>query len=147
MRPLRALKDRVEHEDSKHIHIDFRKDDKGKVRARLAFPHDYVKVKNKKDLKSVLEQFGHHVAWWTLLPNSTFARRNFVERVRPAIRYYCEKYQVEIPGWLANDKQFEELPPSKKKELFGKEDISIVKWRKVNPPPLFPDQQHQDAKQ
>lgn len=133
------MKERIQHEDSQYRHVDFRYDSRGKVHGHMAFPHDFIKAKSKEDVEHILEHFGHHAVWWTQIPSTTFARRNFVEKVRPAMRFYCQKYSVPIPKWLEDDKQFEDMPPSKKKELFGTDELCIVKWRKNNPPPMLPE--------
>jgi hypothetical protein len=137
----KKIKAHGDHEDSKYLHIDFSTDEEGKIHhASPVHPHTYVKVKDKHDLDDLLEYFGHHVMWKDLVPPTPWARRNFIERIRPALRFYCEKYQVTVPGWLSpeTDKKFTELPPSKQQELFGKDQIKIVEFKKLNVPPLFP---------
>jgi hypothetical protein len=149
MSQARQIKQTLDHEDSKYLHVDFSTDEEGKIhKAKPSFPHTYVKVKNKHDLDSLLEYFGHHVMWQELVPPKPWARRNFVERIRPSLRFYCEKYQVPIPGWLApeTDKKFTELPASKQQELFGKDQIKVVEFKKMEPPPIIPDRANPQQK-
>ncbi len=139
---MHSIKHNVSHEDANFFQMRFHMDESGKVHGNVSFPHTYVKVKSKEDLEELLEYFSHHLNWTKLVPNKTFARRTYVEKTRPALRYYCEKYGVEVPEWLANDKMFVDMAPSKKQELFGTQEINITEFRKLNNPP-FKTELHQ----
>lgn len=66
-------------------------------------------------------------------PDSQRARRLHVERVRPALRWFCRAFQVRVPSWLASDNCFLELPRAEHDAMFGPAPLSIrefVPWRK-----------------
>lgn len=137
MSATKRIRQHVDHEDSKHFHMDWKLDQKGKVHGGVVFPHTYVKVKTRGDLEDLLDYYGHSSVWQELIPSTRWARLCFVERVRPSLRFYCEKYQVPIPAWLKDDKQFTEMAPSTQKELFGVSPIVPINFKKLNVQPLI----------
>lgn len=66
-------------------------------------------------------------------------RRWYVERVRPALRFYCKRYGIDVPDWLENDDQWESMPDEEKLATFGRTDLKIRDFMPLN----FPDIQVQ----
>jgi hypothetical protein len=50
--------------------------------------------------------------------------------VRPALRYWCAKYGVDVPSWLQTDDYFtKQLGPEEKMEMFGTTKLIIKEFR------------------
>lgn len=61
-------------------------------------------------------------------------RRYYVEQIRPALRYFCRKFNVEIPAWLEGNYIFEQYDPEEFKEMYGSNVPLGVRE--------FPDREH-----
>lgn len=73
---------------------------------------------SKVSLESLLQHYANpHIR--LIVPDSVFARRFYVERVRPALRWFCKKYGVSTPSWLNGNAHYDELPPEQFAEYFG----------------------------
>jgi hypothetical protein len=75
-------------------------------------------IKSKEKLQSALEWFSHPFVK-NRVPDSTFARRRYAELTRPALRWFCKKYGVEVPKWLVGNAHFDEMKPDEFKDYFG----------------------------
>lgn len=95
---------------------------------RISKPYTVLPVDDKEELLAQLQHYSRpfirHV-----VPNSTFARLNYVECLRPALRYYCAKYGVEVPKWLKSEDYYRGLPDDEKLSLFGTTEIASGEFR------------------
>lgn len=100
-------------------------------------PSSVMVVHDADDLQRKLEQFEdpHSDA----IPKSKEGRRWYVERVRPALRFYCKRYGVDVPDWLSSDEQWEVMSEEEKLAKFGRTDLKVRDFMKLN----FPDIQVQ----
>lgn len=119
-----------------HAHMELVDDPKAKSgkRLRLTRPQDVLEVGSKEELDAQLKHYNQSFVSH-VVPNSKFARRNYVERLRPALRYYCAKYATKVPEWLANDKQFLDMKDSTKQRLFGTKDLKVREFKALRKRP------------
>jgi hypothetical protein len=76
------------------------------------------KVRNKEDLLATMQ--GHANPFIKMhTVDSPEARRHHVEKVRPAMRWFCKKFGVNIPSWLEGNAHYDELPKEESESLFG----------------------------
>jgi len=97
---------------------------------RVTTPSNVVDIQDADELKHQLEHYSHPFLKH-LVPKTTFARRFHVERVRPALRYYCNKFQVKVPPWLASDAYYLELPDDEKLDMFGTTELHVREFTKT----------------
>ena len=99
----------------------------------VTLPSDVLRVRNRDDLHGQLNWYGIPL-WKNRVPDTEFAHRWFVERIRPALRYYCKKYSVPVPDWLKSDDLFIEMPEEEKIKLFGPGKLRIREFQKIANP-------------
>lgn len=118
------------HEKEDHFIFDLVENPKAKTgkSPRVTSPNSVIRIHDVNELKAQLKHYGRPFIKLQL-PDTTFARKFYVEKVRPALRYYCMKFSVSIPDWLKDDHYFENLPDSEKKSLFGTTDLSIKEFQ------------------
>lgn len=81
-------------------------------------------VKTKEDLEKTLEWYSHPFLKLRV-PGGPANRKRYMEKVRPALRWFCKKFGVNIPSWLDGNGVHGELPPEEQKELFGEEPLDV----------------------
>lgn len=90
---------------------------------RAMSPSDVLYVPDKEELDLLLEHYGTGDLE-RMVSDSPFARRWYVEKIRPALRYYCARFQVPVPDWLESDDEYTAMEPAAMKELFGATALS-----------------------
>jgi hypothetical protein len=101
----------------------------GRERLKLITPSMVVHIADKDELKHQLRHY-HRPFIRDVVPDTTTARKNYVEHVRPALRYWCAKFGIEVPHWLKGEDDFVKLSDTKKMELFGTTELHILEFRK-----------------
>jgi len=94
----------------------------GKKRARVTTPKDTLRVHDADELRAQLDHYSkangvtflRHV-----VVDSQQARLQYVKYLRPALRYYCKKFGVQVPDWLKADTAFSTLSAHEQHTLFG----------------------------
>ena len=76
------------------------------------------KITSKEKLLGVLDWYSYPFIRHRV-PDSPDARRRYVELVRPALRWFCKKYGVEVPKWLEGNAHYDQLDPEEHEEMFG----------------------------
>ena len=71
-------------------------------------PASVLVVLDEDDLESKLAAFSDPIANG-VVRNSPRGRRWYVEKILPALRYYCDKYEVDVPDWLASDNHWKSM--------------------------------------
>ena len=90
-----------------------------------------VRIHDKEELEHQLDHYANPDLM-SLVPDSEFARKNFVEKVRPALRYYCKKFGVTVPKWLTNDKFYtDHMSAQERQQYFGTVKLSIREFKKL----------------
>jgi len=108
---------------------------------RMVYPERVLNVQSKNQLEGLLDHYNTPI-WQSRVARTPGARRNYVEKIRPALRYFCKLYNVKIPDWLADDKQFAEMGAGAVKELFGVDKLRIFEFRSKH---LEPPTEKSDA--
>lgn len=101
---------------------------------KVSTPSDAVRIHDKKELTAQLEHYSHPLLRHTVQPNTPFARKHYVEKIRPALRFYCKKFGVQVPEWLANDDIYRNMDEDKKKDLFGTSELNFRDFLPANTP-------------
>lgn len=129
----RQLKEHATHEDAKYYHLSATRDPatSDTTDMHVIFPHSILSIENKDDLQVYLDRYSHQTTWKELTPDSEFARRWYVEKIRPAMRFYCKKLAVPIPPWLTNDDYFLKMDPTTKYECFGPNELHPIVFKKL----------------
>lgn len=80
--------------------------------------HVLPHITSKARLLDVLKWYDHPFMK-NRVPDSPTARRHHVELSRPALRWFCKKYGVEIPGWLKGNAHYDKMSPEEHADYFG----------------------------
>lgn len=95
-------------------------------------------VTSKKALEGSLEYHSNpHIKMHTL--DDPKARRQHVEQVRPALRWFCKKYGMNIPTWLEGNMHYDELPPEQFAEMFGEGPLNTREFEEHSTEPENPE--------
>ncbi len=81
-------------------------------------PEAIVKVRSKRELEKLLEWYSYPFIKHRV-PDNPKARRRYVERVRPALRWFCAKFEVPVPEWLKGNAHYEDMAPDEFEDFFG----------------------------
>lgn len=103
--------------------------DTGKA-VRITRPTDVLTILDKRELHAQLDHYATPFIKLTS-PDSTAARKWYVEKVRPALRYYCIKFGVKIPEWLKNEDYFKRMSDKEKQDYFGTTKLSFREFKRM----------------
>lgn len=95
-------------------------------------PAKVVRCHNKEALQSLLNFYSYPFIKMRL-PDDPAARRRYVEQVRPALRWFCKKFQTEIPQWLLGNAHYDDMPGKEKSDYFGPGDLKVFEFDQQNP--------------
>ena|ERR1700748_3062901 len=60
------------------------------------------------------------------------AHRKYVELIRPALRFFCKKYNVQAPNWLATDDYYTKtMSAQERQKLFGTRPLRIGEFQQL----------------
>lgn len=104
----------------------------GEGALEIVHPENVLEVNNKVDLQHYLDFYRRPMI--ALYIETEFARRYYVERIRPVLRFYCEYYEVEVPAWLKDDSHYKEMDPAQLKKLFGDRPLEYRRFRPLIDP-------------
>lgn len=116
----------------------------GKKKGKMLTPSMVVHIKDKEELKLQLEHYKKPFIG-DLVPNSKIARRNLVEHVRPALRYWCKKFGQEIPEWLQNEDEWTKMEDQQKLDFFGVTKLTVKEFKKFKQVPMPIDKDGKDT--
>lgn len=68
-------------------------------------------------------------------PDDVKARRRYVEKVRPALRWFCKKFAVNVPGWLVGNGPYDELPKEEFAMMFGEGPFKVREYEELSKAP------------
>ncbi len=105
------------------------KDKKG-FRPMVTSPSDVLQIHTPEEMQARLQHYQRFVGL-KIMYDTQGARKRYVEKVRPALRYYCKKFSVAVPDFLKNDRYYTTLPDEEKQELFGTTQLNIREFTKV----------------
>lgn len=118
-------------------HVVFRTNKRadGSKGVEVHTPLTVLPVYNRDELKYQLQHYAKLLTHLTTV-DSVEARRHYVELIRPALRYYCKKFQVETPEWLKSDDYYTKvLSASERQRMFGLKPLRIGEFQKLKPIP------------
>lgn len=94
-------------------------------------PASVLVVLDEDDLEEKLAAFSDPIRNG-VVRNAPRDRRWYVEKILPALRYYCGKYEVDVPGWLANNDHWEGMPEDQQERLFGPGELRLREFAYAN---------------
>lgn len=98
-------------------------------------PEGVVPIYNREELLHQLKHYSQELMSLHT-PDSVTARRHYVELIRPALRYYCKKFHVDPPKWLASDEYYTKHMPAKERtDHFGLKPLRIAEFQKLRKVP------------
>lgn len=71
-----------------------------------------------------------------VIKNTSKDRRWFVEKVLPALRFFCKRYGVDVPSWLATNGHWERMTDEERAQLFGPEPLRFREFMPVEQPDI-----------
>lgn len=119
----------------KSDHVIFRTMNRGdgKKGIEAHTPEKTLPIHDKKELEAQLTHYAKFLLSLTTGSNVA-ARRKYVELIRPTLRYYCKKFNVTAPKWLANDDYFTKtMDTATKQSMFGMRPLRIGEFQKLKP--------------
>jgi hypothetical protein len=125
-------------ENSDHVIAEFVRGKHGMV-PKMTSPQKVLTIPDKEHLEAQLNHYKNPFLI-NLVPDDAFARRHYVEKIRPALRYYCRKFNVDVPPWLRNDKYYTEMEAEEKMHLFNTTHLRIYEFKKL--PTLHVERDH-----
>jgi len=95
-------------------------------------PDKIVTCRNKEELHKLLEWYSYPFIKMRM-PDDPKVRRRYVEQVRPALRWFCKKFQVDIPDWLQGNAHYDSMEPEEAEDFFGKDPLQVFEFSDANP--------------
>jgi hypothetical protein len=109
-------------------------------------PASVLVIHGADELNGKLEAFRDPVKN-KVVQNTTKARRWYVEKILPALRYYCDKYDVPQPDWLVGNNHWEGMDDEEKELLFGPGELKFREFQPVNVPDIHVDREEEEVQQ
>jgi hypothetical protein len=94
-------------------------------------PTSVLVVLDEEDLDKKLDAFSDPIQNG-VVRNSPRGRRWYVEKILPALRYYCDKYEVEQPGWLVGNNHWKGMSKPEQERLFGPGELRLREFLPAN---------------
>lgn len=98
-------------------------------------PASVLTIHNAQELNERLEAFSDPIKN-KVVKNTAKDRRWYVEKILPALRWYCDRYGVEKPDWLATNGHWERMEDDEKEQLFGPEPLKLREFAQVEQPDI-----------
>lgn len=87
-------------------------------------------VKDKESLQATLDWYAYPFIKHRV-PDDPYARRRYVELTRPALRFFCSKFGVDVPEWLEGNGHYDQLSPEEHNEMFGPKPLDVQEFEEV----------------
>ena len=110
-------------------------DDGGDPALHVTTPASVLVISSVEQLQERLTAFSDPIKN-KVVKNTTKARRWYVEKILPALRYYCDRLGVPQPPWLATNGHWERMTDEEKKRLFGPEPLKMRDFAPVARPDI-----------
>lgn len=120
-------------ERSNHVvfRTEMRGDGKKSIQAHT--PEQTLPVHTKDELEAQLKHYAKMLMSLHTASNVA-ARRKYVELIRPTLRYYCNKFNVKAPPWLATDDYYTQtMTANERQKMFGVRPLRIGEFQKLKP--------------
>lgn len=110
---------------------------------RSTTPSQVLVVLGSDDLEKKLVAFSDPIANG-VVRNSPRGRRWYVEKILPALRHYCGKYEVTVPDWLVGNNHWEGMAKEDQERLFGPGELRFREFAPVNVPDIVVSREGDD---
>lgn len=97
---------------------------------RYFAPEDIYRVETRQALDALLAYFGQDIPL-PVFSGSVYSRRYYVQLIRPTLRWFCQRFAVEVPSWLEKHGRY---PAEELEELFGSESMFVAEWAPASDP-------------
>lgn len=77
------------------------------------------------------------------LPDGKHPQRWHVQRTRPALRWFCKKYNLEVPPWLKGNGIYDNMTEEERQEHYGQPELLVNDFDDEDAPP----EDHEDPDQ
>lgn len=96
-------------------------------------PEKVLPILSRAELEAQLKHYAKFLLSLTT-GSSVAARRKYVELIRPALRYYCKKFNVKAPDWLSSDDYYTKtMDTATRQKAFGMRPLRIGEFQKLQP--------------
>lgn len=117
-------------------------DDDGDPSIHAVTPAAVLVVSDVKNLQHQLDVCSDPVKNG-VIKNTPKDRRRYVERILPALRFYCHRFGIEAPDWLSDNTRWEELSDEERAAAFGPGDLKLREFTPVNVPDIAVQREEQ----
>jgi len=125
----------VPHEKANHVVFRTTNRGDGTKGIDVHTPEKVLPVHSKDELEAQLKHYAKFLLALHTADN-TAARRKYVELIRPALRYYCKKFNTKMPDWLASDDYYTKtMSVQERQQMFGNRPLRIGEFQKLKPVP------------
>lgn len=122
-------------ERSNHVVFRTQKRGDGSMTVEAHTPERVLPCHDKEELEHQLKHYAKRLMSLHTA-DSTAARRKYVELIRPSLRYYCKKFNVKAPDWLATDDYYTKtMTAAERQKAFGMKPLRIGEFQKLKPIP------------
>lgn len=90
---------------------------------RVTYPSDVVKA---PDIQALTVQLLKYKVYTS---KSQASMLRYVEKIRPALRFFCMAFEVGVPEWLQTDAHLVDVPDEEKQKMFGTTDVHTREFR------------------
>jgi len=125
---MQKKRQKAERED--HVILEPYHKKNGKKGIRITRPSDVTDIGDKEELEAALAHYSKPLLQH-LVPDSQHARKHYIERIRPALRYYCKKFGKKVPKWLETDDYYlKRMSDEEKNQQFGTTELHVHEFSK-----------------
>jgi len=110
-------------------------DDGGEPALHVTTPASVLVISDADVLQEKLAAFSDPVKN-KVVSNTAKARRWYVEKTLPALRYYCDRFGVQQPDWLSTNGHWERMTDEDKTRLFGPDPLKLRDFVQVERPDI-----------
>lgn len=98
-------------------------------------PETVLPIPNARELRAQLDHYSRPFLDHNLPgdPPSPFVRRWYVEKTRPALRWYCARFGIEVPDWLHGNGLWDRIDDEERATLFGPGPLAPVAFGEEKP--------------
>jgi hypothetical protein len=125
--------------------LDITEDNDGPT-LHVVTPSSVLVVRDAEDLQQKLDAFSDPIKSG-VVKNNPKARRWYVEKTLPALRYYCEHFDLDVPDWLVDNSHWEGMSREQQVKLFGPGPLKLREFQQVNAPDIAVVREEQDQEQ
>lgn len=116
-----------------HFMLDIVEEEGGGI--HVTTPSSVLMIHNADELSERLQAFSDPIKN-KVIKNTAKDRRWYVEKILPALRFYCDRFDVEQPDWLSTNGHWDRMSDEEKQQLFGPAPLKMREFAPVNCPDI-----------